>query len=101
MTTTAPAPAAATTTTVAPVRTLGIVSLVLGAVSLVFGYTLVVPAAAVVLGIMALRSEPASRGFAIAGIVTGGISLAGLWIGIMGFFAFLPFLPLVGFAEGW
>jgi hypothetical protein len=90
MTTTAPAP----TTTTTGVRTLGIISLVLGAASLLFGYTLIVPAAAVILGIIALRTEAASRGFAIAGIVTGAVSLAGLWFGFLGFLAILPFAPL-------
>jgi len=57
--------------------TYGIMSLVLGLVSIVTGFTFVVPIAAVVFGIMALRREPSSRRFAIWGIVLGGV-MAGL-----------------------
>jgi len=56
--------------------TYGILSLVLGLVSIVTGFTFVVPIIAVVFGIMALRREPGSRTFAIWGIVLGGVMVA-------------------------
>jgi hypothetical protein len=90
-TTTAPTQTPAGTTAAAPTRTLGIVSLSLGIASLIFGANPVLGVAAVVVGIMGLRNEPASKSFSIAGIVTGAISLAGLAFGTLAFFAFLPF----------
>jgi hypothetical protein len=62
-----PAPAAASA------GTYGILSLVLGLVSIVTGFTFVVPIVAIVFGVMALRREPSSRSFAIWGIVLGSI----------------------------
>ncbi|MCU1558504.1 MAG: hypothetical protein JWN09_2499 [Microbacteriaceae bacterium] len=61
---------------VAGPKVFGILSLVLGAASIVAGYTFVVPVAAVVLGILGLKREPASRTFSIWGIVLGGVTLA-------------------------
>lgn len=84
-----------TTTPVAPVaaptRTLGIVSLVLGIVSVVSGFQFFIGVAAVVLGILALRQEPASGKFAIWGIITGAVSTVGVFWAILGAGLFLPF----------
>jgi hypothetical protein len=93
MTTTAPTQttADATTAVAAPVRTLGIVSLALGVAALVTGMNPVLGVAALVVGILGYRSEPAGKNFSIAGIITGAVSLAGIALGIVGFFAFLPF----------
>ena len=57
-------------------KVFGILSLVLGAASIVAGYTFVVPVAAIVLGILGLKREPASRTFSIWGIVLGSVMLA-------------------------
>lgn len=105
MTTTAPTPSttdltAAPLATAAPVRTLGVISLVLGVASLAFGLFFVVPVAAIVLGAMALKSEPDSRAIAIGGIVTGAVSLSGFLLVSLGFLAFLPFFGLAS-AFGW
>ena len=55
-----------------PARTVGTVSLVLGLLSVIpFGALAGVPA--VVLGILALRREPRSRGRAWSGVVLGGL----------------------------
>ncbi|WP_308799823.1 hypothetical protein [Agromyces silvae] len=54
-----------------------IASLVLGVVSIVAGFTFVVPVAGLVLGILALKREPASRTMAIWGIVLNALMLAG------------------------
>ncbi|RXZ68889.1 hypothetical protein ESP51_12950 [Agromyces albus] len=70
-------------------------SLVLGLVSIVASYTFVVPAIGLVLGILALKREPASRTMAIWGIVLnavmlGGAVLVGLAAAAFGL-AMLPF----------
>ena len=57
----------------APPRGLSITSFVLGIVSLLFWFSLLVPIAGLVLGIAGLRREPAGRGFAIAGILINGV----------------------------
>jgi hypothetical protein len=54
-----------------------IASLVLGVASIVAGFTFVVPAAGLVLGILALTREPASRTMAIWGIVLNAVMLVG------------------------
>ncbi|HEY8914148.1 hypothetical protein [Lacisediminihabitans sp.] len=67
-------PAAAVSTT--DTRLFGILSLVLGIASIVVGHTVLVPVAAIVLGIIGLRREPASRAFSVWGIVLGSVMLA-------------------------
>ncbi|MFE6963587.1 hypothetical protein ACFVAJ_00650 [Agromyces sp. NPDC057679] len=69
-----PHPAAAP---LAESRGFSISSLVLGLVSIVAGYSFVVPIAGLVLGIMALKREPAARTMAIWGIVLNAVMLAG------------------------
>ena len=94
-TTTAPiAPA------VAPVRTLGIVALVLGILSVASGFNPVMGVAGLVVGILSLRQEPDGRGFAVTGIVTGGLSALGTLLGIGAFLVALPFLAVFG-AWSW
>ncbi|MCY7324635.1 MAG: DUF4190 domain-containing protein [Microbacteriaceae bacterium] len=62
-----------------PERGLSIASMVLGILSLFFGFTVVVPIVGLVLGAMALRREPGGRAFALAGVwINGGILLLGL-----------------------
>ena len=91
-------PVAATTTPTAPVavappRTLSIVGFILGVVSLVTGQAVVLPAAAIVLGILGYRQEPAGRTFAIFAIVLGSLALFGwMIIGALGLAFALPFM---------
>ncbi|MCK8610457.1 DUF4190 domain-containing protein [Agromyces sp. C10] len=78
-------------------RGFAISSLVLGLVSFVAGFTFVVPAAGLVLGILALKREPAARTMAIWGIVLNAVVLAGVAIAALATVAFglflLPFVP--------
>ncbi|GGI47880.1 CHASE2 domain-containing sensor protein [Agromyces flavus] len=102
MTTVTPAPAPVSTGAAATdveQRGFAVSSLVLGLVSIVAGFTFVVPVAGLVLGILALRREPSARTMAIWGIVLNGVMLAGVVIAglaaaVFGL-AMLPFLPLV------
>lgn len=80
----------------APARTLGIVALALGIASLVSGLNPILGIAAVAVGIVSLRTEPAARSFAVAGIVTGSVWLAGLVLGFGAFLTALPFLGVLG-----
>ncbi|TFV98701.1 hypothetical protein [Orlajensenia leifsoniae] len=72
------APLAPTALAVEAARGLSISSLVIGIVSIAAGWTLVAPVAGLVLGVMALRREPAGRTLAIWGIVLNGLMLAGV-----------------------
>ncbi|WP_234407352.1 DUF4190 domain-containing protein [Microterricola viridarii] len=94
---TAPQPPAASAT---PTQWLSISSLVLGIGSIFAGWTFVMPVAGLVLGILALRREPASRTMAIWGVAVNGVVLLGgllaglgaLLFGLIALpFAFLPF----------
>jgi len=74
---------------------LSVTSLVLGILSVVAGWTFIVPIVGGVLGIVALRREPRSKAIAVWGIVLNavmlvGILLAGLIAGAIGL-ALLPF----------
>ncbi|MGR0220405.1 DUF4190 domain-containing protein [Agromyces sp. ZXT2-6] len=79
-------------------RGFAISSLVLGLVSIVAGFTFVVPVAGLVLGILALKREPSARTMAIWGIVLNAVMLAGIVIAGLAAAAFglflLPFVPL-------
>jgi len=76
-------------------RAFGIASLVLGLVSIVAGFTFFVPIVGVVLGVLALKREPASRTMAIWGIVLNAVMLAGALLVAFGAITFglfmLPF----------
>lgn len=80
----------------APERTYSILALIAGIASVVFGQTFLVPAAAIVLGILGLRREPQGRTMSIWGIVLGSVMLFG-WIvvALIGFAVFLP-LAVIG-----
>ncbi|MGO4679712.1 DUF4190 domain-containing protein [Microbacterium sp. 2MCAF23] len=54
---------------------LSIASMVLALVSIVFGFTFLVPIAALILGIAGLRKEPAGRGMAVAGVIISSLIL--------------------------
>lgn len=69
-------------------------SLVLGIVSIFASFTFLVPAAGLVLGVMALKREPASRTMAIWGIVLNAVMLAGTVLVSLGALVFgLAMLP--------
>jgi hypothetical protein len=87
-------PYAANTAPAAETRGFSISSLVLGLVSIVASYTFFVPIVGLVLGIMALKREPASRTMAIWGIVLNAVMLAGAVLVSLGALAFgLAMLP--------
>jgi uncharacterized membrane protein len=67
---------------------LAIASLVLGATSLVAGWTFIAPIVGLVLGFSARRREPAAQGFALAGIVLNAVALAGWVLAGLGVAAF-------------
>lgn len=106
MTAPAPAPAspyavdtaASAAASVDEQRGFAISSLVLGLVSIVAGFTFVVPVAGLVLGVLALKREPSARTMAIWGIVLNAVMLAGVVIAGLAAAAFglflLPFVPL-------
>lgn len=76
--------------TPSPPRGLSISSMVIGLVSLFFGFTFVLPIIGFVLGIMGARKEPTGRAMAITGIVLNGffllawVALVLLWVFIIG-----------------
>ena len=78
--------------TAVPVRTLSIVSLVLGATSVLLGYTFLVPIAAIVVGVLGYQREPAARAFSVWGIVLGAVMAFGwLVVGVIGVVFAAPF----------
>jgi hypothetical protein len=60
-----------------PPRGLSITSMILGLVSIVAGFTFLVPLIGFVLGIIGLRKEPAGRGMAITGLILNGLFVIG------------------------
>jgi hypothetical protein len=91
-----------TTLTPAGTQTLSIVSLVLGLSSIFFGLTFILPIAAVVVGILALRREPAGKTMAIWGIATGGVMLAGVFlVSVIGLAFLAPFSALLFSGVFW
>ncbi|KTR37460.1 hypothetical protein NS263_15580 [Curtobacterium oceanosedimentum] len=56
---------------------MSIASMVLGLVSIVLGFTFLVPLVGFVLGIIGVRKEPAGRGMAITGLVLNGLFVVG------------------------
>ncbi|MGO2633817.1 MAG: DUF4190 domain-containing protein [Galactobacter sp.] len=72
-----------------------VASLVIGIVSLAFGFTFILPIIGVVLGAIGMSREPAGRGMAIAGLIINLICLAG-WIII---FIILALLGVFIFAS--
>ncbi|QAV69634.1 DUF4190 domain-containing protein [Salinibacterium sp. UTAS2018] len=87
--TTASAPRAAAS------RTMSVLALSLGIASLFFAQSVVVPLAAVILGVFGLRDEPTGRGFSIWGIVLACVATFGwVLVVIAGALATLPFLLL-------
>ncbi|MDH6238397.1 DUF4190 domain-containing protein [Cryobacterium sp. CG_9.6] len=62
-----------------PPTGLSVTSLVLGLISVFFGFTFLVPLGALIFGIVGLKREPAGRGMAITGIIIGGIFML-FWV---------------------
>jgi hypothetical protein len=89
-TTALPAPTARPTTYVES-RNLSVVALVLGIVSVVLGYTFLVPIAAIVVGVIGYRREATGHAFAVWGIVLGAVMAFG-WL-VAGFFGLLVAAP--------
>ncbi|MBF4566064.1 DUF4190 domain-containing protein [Plantibacter sp. VKM Ac-2876] len=73
-----------------PPKGLSISSMVIGLVSLFFGFTFVLPVVGFVLGLMGLRREPAGRAMAITGVVLNGLfllvwaALVLVWVFVIG-----------------
>jgi len=75
----------------APVRTLSIIALALGAASVLFGYTFLVPIAAIVVGILGYQREPEARVMSVWGIVLGAVMSVGwVFLGFIGLAAAAP-----------
>lgn len=69
---------------------MSVASMVLGLVSIVFGFTFVLPLIGFVLGVVGIRREPAGHGMAVTGLVLNGIFVIGwallilLILGVLG-----------------
>ena len=88
-------PATTAATTAVATRTLSTISLVAGIVSIVFGQSILIPIAAIVLGVLGYRQEPFGRSFAVWGIALGAIALFGWTIfTLVGFAIAAPFFWL-------
>ncbi len=81
----------------APPRGLSITSLVLGLASIFFGFTFLVPLAGLIIGIIALKKEPAGKGMAITGIVIGAAFML-LWL-ILGGIILAAITSFIGVAA--
>jgi hypothetical protein len=65
-----------------PPRGLSVASMVIGLVSIVGGFTLVLPIVGLILGIVGTRREPMARGMSLTGIILNGVILLG-WVVIV------------------
>ena len=61
----------------APPRGMSVASMILGLVSIVFGFTFFLPLIGFILGIVGIRREPAGRGMAITGLILNGLFVIG------------------------
>lgn len=78
-------------------RTMSILALSLGIASFFFAQSVVVPLAAIVLGVFGLRDEPSGRSFSIWGIVLACVASFGWVVIVAGLALFsLPFLFIAG-----
>jgi hypothetical protein len=84
-----------------PPRGMSIASMVLGLVSILFGFTFFLPLTGLILGIIGARREPTGRGMAVTGIVLNSLILAGwvivvlfiILVGVIGTGAALTSIP--------
>jgi hypothetical protein len=91
--TTTPAPdSAPTPTTLAPPRTLSILSLVAAIASVPLGHVIILPIAAIILGFLARTREPWARTLSTWGIIIGFVVL--FWWVAVGLLALTFWLPL-------
>ncbi|MBH0129234.1 DUF4190 domain-containing protein [Salinibacterium sp. NK8237] len=89
----AEAPAASDTVAQPGVRTMSVLALVLGIASIFFAQSIVVPLAAIILGVFGLRDEPTGRSFSIWGIVLACVATFGwVFFVIAGAIVSLPFI---------
>ncbi|WP_293695101.1 DUF4190 domain-containing protein [uncultured Agrococcus sp.] len=58
---------------------LSLTSMILGIVSLFFGWTFLVPIIGLILGFMGLKREPRGKGLAITGLILNGLCVIG-WV---------------------
>ncbi|MFK4298588.1 hypothetical protein ABH924_003759 [Arthrobacter sp. GAS37] len=58
---------------------MSVASMVLGLVSIFFGWTFLVPLLGLILGLVGIKKEPAGKGMAITGIILNGLMIAG-WV---------------------
>lgn len=75
-----------------PPRGKSITSMVLGLVSVFFGFVLFLPLIGFIFGLTALKSEPAGRGMAITGLILNGLMLLGWVVAVV--FIVLAFVGL-------
>ena len=78
-----------------PAKTLSLISMVLGIISIAtLGSTFFTQIAAVVLGHIALNKEPAGRGMALAGLIMGYVTIGlGILLVILGIIFFAAWAP--------
>lgn len=101
----APGPYAGYAPASAPPQTLSILALVFGVVGLIASVVavgLVFALAAVILGHLALKREPAARGMALAGLATGyaGIAISVVWGIVLLATVLIPLLAVGAFLGG-
>jgi hypothetical protein len=72
-----------------PPKGLSVTSMILGLVSIVAGFTFLVPLVGLILGIVGLRKEPAGRAMAITGLVLNGLF-------VIGWALFIVFVFVIG-----
>ncbi|GAA3598250.1 hypothetical protein GCM10022198_23150 [Klugiella xanthotipulae] len=77
---------------------LSITAMILGIASFVFGFTFLVPVAAIIFGIIGRSREPAGRGMATTGIVLGIVCL--VFNLLMSILFFGAFAALIGMSTG-
>lgn len=75
---------------------LSVASMILGIVSVFFGWTFLVPLIGLILGIAGLRREPTGKGFAWTGVILSGLMLLGWLLIVLAVGG--SFLALLGFA---
>ena len=93
------APAPGYVTLVPQPKGCSVASMVLGIVSIFFGWTFIAPSIGFILGLVGLRREPAGRGMAVAGVILNGIMLLG-WA-LLVLFVFGVFGALIGAGAGY
>ena len=62
-----------------PPQGLSVASMVLGLVSIFFGWTFLVPLLGLILGLIGLKKEPAGKGMSVTGVILNGLMITG-WV---------------------